>query len=259
MKRKVLYLLLLLALPILGLCQWTPTKTNQLVNDYGGLMSMQEQQALEMELRAFNDSTSNQILVVTTNTLEGDEIMNTAQRIGETWGVGKEEFDNCVVILIMSSATEGNKVAIATGYGIEGALPDLFCKRIMDEEMIPHFKHGHYYEGVKAGLEIIKPVMAGEYDFEAYREAYGGRGSWVRIIFFVLGLIVISSVIAAINKYGNNDGSNGGRSGGGFGPTIFFGSPFPGGGGFSGGGSGMGGFGGFGGGSFGGGGSSSSW
>lgn len=256
MKRKVIYLLLLLTLPIMGWCQWTPTKTNQLVNDYGGLMSIHEQQALEMELRAFNDSTSNQILVITTSTLEGDEVMNTAQRIGETWGVGNEEFDNGVVILIVSSPTEGNKAAIATGYGIEGAMPDLFCKRILDENMIPYFKQGHYFDGIESGLKIIKPVMAGEYDFAAYKEAYGGRGSWIRIVFLVLGLIVLFIVISTINRYGNDDGSNNGRSGGG--PTIFFGGPFPfgGGGGFS---SGGGGFGGFGGGSFGGGGASSDW
>ena len=108
--------------------QWLPEKTNRLVNDYSGMLTPSQQSELEQRLVAFNDSTSNQILVIITPTIGGDDENAAAQRIGQAWGVGQQEFNNGVVILIKSKTEEENwgAVAISTGYGAEGALPDLF-------------------------------------------------------------------------------------------------------------------------------------
>ena len=78
---------------------WLPEKTHRLVNDYSGILSDKQRNTLEQRLVAFNDSTSNQILVVITPTLGGDDENAVAQRIGQTWGVGQQDFDNGVVIL----------------------------------------------------------------------------------------------------------------------------------------------------------------
>ena len=239
--------------------QWMPEKTNRLVNDYSGILSETQRNTLEQRLVTFNDSTSNQILVVITPTLGGDEENAVAQRIGQTWGVGQKDFDNGLVILIKSKTHEENwgAVAIATGYGLEGALPDVYCKHIIDDEMLDELREGNYYEAIVEALDIIEPAARGEYNYAQYRkekrrDALIGLGIFVGLIALVAGLLFYYA-----KKHpeqwkggGNNPGSNGGVFFGGF-PIGMGGSR---GGGF--GGFGGGGFGGFGGGGFGGGGAS---
>ena len=217
--------------------EWLPAKSNRLVNDYSGILTAEQVQTLEQRLVAFNDSTSNQVLIVITPTIEGDDEDAAAQRIGEAWGVGQAEFDNGVVILIKSKTEEENwgAVAIATGYGVEGALPDLFCKRIID-------------------LDVMLPVLAGEYSYAQYKKDRNRRGAIAGLIAIAVFVAIIILVARYAKKHPDQWNNNGtGSSGGG----MLFGGPVGGTwrGGFSSGG-GFGGFGGFGGGSFGGGGAS---
>lgn len=258
--KKWLFLLLLLPTAWLSAQEpWCPEPTNRLVNDYSGVLSDEQRQTLEQRLVAFDDSTSNQILVVVTPTLHDCEIMDLGTRIGTTWGVGQKDLKNGLVILIKSRNRDDDDdygdVALVPGYGLEGALPDVFCKRIIDDEMIGPLSEGDYYSAIVEALEVIEPVCRGEYSYDEYKkEDVGG-------LFFFLGVLAIIIVVCVI--LGKNSGNNNGqdhfsdddsdydttrRSG----PIFWGGAPR---GGFGSGGFGSsGGFGGFGGGSFGGGG-----
>ena len=239
---------------------WLPEKSNRLVNDYSGILSESQRGSLEQRLVAFNDSTSNQIVVVITPTLGGDDENTVAQRIGQSWGVGQKAFDNGLVILIKSKTAEENwgAVAIATGYGLEGALPDVACKHIIDEEMLSRLGDGDYYGAINNALDVIEPIASGEYSYAQYRaderrNTLVGLGIFVGLIALVVGLLVYYAKKHPDefnNRGGGSSGSNGGIFFGGF-PIGMGGSR---GGGF--GGFGGGGFGGFGGGGFGGGGAS---
>lgn len=249
LRLKHIALLLLLALPLAADAQWLPERSDRLVNDYSQILSEQQRETLERRLVAFNDSTSNQILVVITPTLGGDDEDAVAQRIGQTWGVGQAEFDNGVVILIKSKTAEENwgAVAIATGYGVEGALPDHFCKRIIDDCMLDRLGEGNYYLALTAALDVMEPVLAGEYSYAQYRQDERRKGL-IALGVFVLFIAVVIVLVAIHAKRHPEQWHNGGTGGffyGGGGSRGGFG-------GFSGGG----GFGGFGGGSFGGGGAS---
>ncbi len=105
----------------------------RLVNDFAGIFTAQQLASLERDLVAFDDSTSNQITVVTVTDLEGYDVAEYATRIGLDWGVGSEKFDNGIVILIRpkTSSADG-KVFIAVGYGLEGVIPDAYAKRIIN-------------------------------------------------------------------------------------------------------------------------------
>ena len=257
MLRTVKHIVVLLAL-VLGSgaihAQWLPEKSNRLVNDYSGILSEQQRETLEQRLVAFNDSTSNQILVVITPTLGGDDENAVAQRIGQTWGVGQKEFDNGLVILIKSKSDDENwgAVALATGYGLEGVLPDVFCKHIIDDQMLGPLGNGDYYDALIAALDVIEPVLAGEYNYDQYRKDERRKGM------IALGILVLFFatvfVLLLIHAKRHPDQWKGGSSGMG-GSGFFYGGGGSRGGGF-GGFSGGGGFGGFGGGSFGGGGAS---
>ena len=243
-----------------------PPKPNppRLVNDYANLLSDAEKDQLERKLVAYNDSTSNQILIVTVHTLQGYAEDQYATEIGQYWGVGgQSKFDNGVVVLVSDGKEEDDKrkYFIATGYGLEGALPAITVNSIAQEFLIPNLRNGNFFQAFDQTTDAIIKAAAGEYKAPADygRKGKGGKGIGI----FALILIVI--ILSAINRRGGGGGGFMSRRGyrGFVGPTIFgsmLGSGWGsgGGGGWSGGGGG-GGFGGFGGGGFGGGGSGGSW
>ena len=169
--------------------EWTPKKSNRLVNDYSHILTDEQISTLENRLVAFNDSTSNQIVIVITPTLQGDASWAVATRIGQEWRVGQKEFNNGLVILIKSKSKgepEGD-VAIATGYGVEGAMPDAFCKRIINDHMIDPLSHGDYYKALTEALDIIEPVLRGEYNYNDYKNKER-KNAWIGLL-VVLGII----------------------------------------------------------------------
>lgn len=237
----------------------------RLVNDFAGMLSRQEVNALEQKLVAFNDSTSTQIAVVTVTDLNGYDIADYAQRLAEKWGIGQKGRDNGVLVLVKAKTASSNgEVFIAQGYGLEGVIPDITAAEIIDQEIVPAFRNGDYYGGIDHATNTLMSLARGEFSAEQYGQRgrstkKDGPGSLFVIIFIVILITILSR--------------RGGR-GGGRGRRLTSGSDLPfwllmsmlgsGGrshrgswGGFSGGGGG--GFGGFGGGGFGGGGARGSW
>lgn len=229
----------------------------RLVNDFANILSDAEQTQLEDELVQFAQTTSTQIVVVTVSDLEGNDPGNYAFQIGEKWGVGQKDKDNGIVVLVKPK--QGNskgQVFIATGYGLEGILPDAVVNStVVDFEMIPRFKENDYFGGISNGVKVIMEITRGEYTAEQYQQKVGqnNEGGFIpAVIIFIL--VFVFMMRGRRNRFyspgkslpfwlamGMMSGSN--RSGGSFGN-------------FS---SGSGGFGGFGGGSFGGGGAGGSW
>lgn len=223
----------------------------RLINDFAGMLTAAEISDLEQKVDRFNDSTSIEISVVTISNLGNYDISDYAFQLGELWGIGKKSKNNGVLILI---AKENRQAFIATGYGMEGVLPDMRCKRIIDADLIPQFKRSNYFNGISFTIDAIIRYSANEYTADP-KETKG-----VSPLYVFLFILIVIIIIGFINR--KNQGNSGGSSRGGglFGPMMGggFGGYHSGGGGFGGGSSG-GGFGGFGGGSFGGGGSGGSW
>ncbi len=149
---------------------WLPEKGDHFVYDYCGLLSDEDIFVYEELLRDFNDSTSNQIVLMVTPGFGGRDISSFAFDVGNSWGIGQKEYENGVLIVVKPKDETKGEVEIATGGGLEGALPDIFCKRIIEEKMIPHFRENDYVGGISAALEVILPVCAGEYSYEQYQE-----------------------------------------------------------------------------------------
>lgn len=234
-----------------------PAKPNppKLVNDFANALTPEQIDALERKLVAYDDSTSNQIVVVTIQTTGDYAIDDVALGILRNWGVGNKEKNNGIVIL---AAIQDHKVWIATGYGMEGSIPDITAQSIIDNDILPNFRQQNYYRGFDAATSSIFKAAAGEYKAP---EGYAQRGKGTGIS---LGKIIVLLIILffVINMFGRGGGGGGFMSRRGYGPIIFPGSFGGGGWGSSGGGGfggGGGGFGGFGGGSGGGGGAGGNW
>lgn len=243
-----------------------PERSKTLVTDYTGTLSEGEKQQLERKLVAYNDSTSTQIAIVMLQSVGEYDINQYATEFLRKWGIGTKEKNNGVLVLV---AMKDRKMAISTGYGAEGSLPDITTQEIIQNDMKPHFRQNDYYGGLDAATDNIFKAMRGEYKADKKSSKGDGGGSAGIII-----IIVIVILIIIFRKRGGGGGGGrriiGGR--GGADPIWWFlagnmlgnsgrssGNDW---GGFSGGGGGWGGgggFGGFGGGSGGGGGSSGSW
>jgi uncharacterized protein len=224
----------------------------RLVNDFTHSLTPAQVEALEHKVVAYNDSTSTQIAIVLIKTLGDYDIADYALRLGRKWGVGGKEFSNGIIIL---AAMEDHKSRIEVGYGLEGAIPDITAKSILDNEITPNFRANNYYRGLDEAVDAIIRAAAGEY--KAPAQAKKGKGpkiSTIAVILVILFLIFGGGATAGgAGTFVSRRGSRG-YSGGGFFPWIGSGGGWSGGGG-----GGGGGFGGFGGGSFGGGGASGSW
>lgn len=133
------------------------------VNDYAKIFSVEQQNQLEEFLEMVDDSTSNQISIVTVNSLNGYTPAEYATELGQKWGVGGKRFDNGIVVLIKPQTTnEKGETFIAVGYGLEGAIPDAFCHQIIQEEMIPNFRTNNYYAGVSVAVNTLYKAAKGE-------------------------------------------------------------------------------------------------
>jgi len=252
----VLFLILLTAN---ALAQDIPDRPNppRLVNDYTSTLAQQEIRSLEHMLVSFNDTTSNQIVIVMINSFNGYEKSEFADLIGDKWGVGQDKFDNGIVILIRpKTRNQSGEAWLAIGNGLEGAIPDLIVQRIIDFEMIPYFKQDDYYSGLLNSSKVLMALASGEYSSDEYASNTRPSNYW----FFILIIILIftSMILRMIARKTQTVGGNvplwtalllgssmgrGGSSGSGWGSSSSSG----------------GGFSGFGGGSFGGGGAGGSW
>lgn len=251
------------------------------VVDEAGLLSKTEQKQLASRLEALENATTDQLVVVTLNSLDGYDIADYGYRLGRHWGIGQKGKDNGILLIV---APNERKVRIEVGYGLEGTVTDYRSKLIIDERILPRFKKGDFPGGIDAGTKAIidllkNPSSLPEKPAEQHGFNFAAMGGfeWFILIFIVFPIVsallstqgnalrsvlvalaagviayllfrfifssVIVFIIAFFSAYfGNRSGD------GGFGGGYGSGSGFSSGGGFGGGG-----------GSFGGGGASGSW
>ena len=235
----------------------TPPNPPRLVNDYANVLTPEQRDALERKLYQFDDTTSNQVVVVIVSSLDGKDVADAAIELGRNWKVGDKKNNNGVVLLI---SKDDRKLNISPGYGLERSLPDLVCQQIIQTIIVPNFKGNDYYRGLDQGTDAIIRAVKGTFKTPRQKSkgsGGGGLGKWIIILFIIIFLIS--------RRGGGGKGTYMSRRGGtGIADAILWstllGGGRGGGGGWSGGGGGSsGGFGGFGGGSFGGGGASGSW
>ncbi len=136
-----------------------PALTGRVV-DLAGLLDSSQESALSVQLEEHENKTSNQLVVVTLPSLNGNQITDYANRLGRFWKIGTAEDDNGVLLVIAPSE---RKVRIEVGYGLEGALTDSLSSIIIQREILPPFRSKNYALGIRQGVNAIIQAIAGEY------------------------------------------------------------------------------------------------
>ena len=201
MKKLIIILVAVFSFTIIVQAE-IPERPNppKLVNDFAGVLNSNENSQLESALVQFARESSTQIVVVTVADLEGNDPGEYAFQLGEKWGVGQKGKDNGIVVLLKPKTGNSNgQVFIATGYGLEGVLPDAVVNgTIIDNEMIPYFKQNDYFSGLASGIKVIMEISREEYTAEQYQQNVGGGGSVIP--FFVIMFVLIFSVFGRGRK-----------------------------------------------------------
>ncbi|MBA4196346.1 MAG: methanol dehydrogenase [Chitinophaga sp.] len=255
---KKLLSILFLFCAIQTLAQKSIPKPNppRLVVDNANVLNSYDAAQLERKLVALDDSTSNQITVVTVKSLNDEPIEDVATNTFREWGIGNKKTNNGVLILV---AVDDRKIRIEVGYGLEGAIPDIIANDIIEHDIKPAFRQQNYISGLNKAVDDLSKAAVGEYKVKRNRSTGSpvGGGSILKFIFILF-------IVLIIVMRGGRGGTGGG--GGGWIAPMLLGSMLSnnsrgsgwgdsGGWGSSDGGD----FGGFGGGSSGGGGASGSW
>jgi len=237
------------------------------VTDLTHTLSAPQQQALEQKLAAFEAQKGSQIAVLIVPTTAPEEIEQFSIRVAEAWKLGRKGIDDGAILLI---AKEDRTLRIEVGYGLEGVIPDIAAKRIIEEVIVPRLRSGDFYGGIEQGVDRLIGLINGEAlpppkpSSRAGGDSFGGIFPLALFLIFAVGGVLraifgrllgasIASVVAGIGAWmligslisalivgalafffilsGVSGIGHGGGRGGGFG----------GGGGFSGGGGGFGG------------------
>ena len=257
MKKIVsILIMLLIALTLCGcdLTEGYPTPTDRFfVNDFADIISDEYENEIYNDAANLYNKTTAQVVVITVDDLNGEEIADYALNIGREWGVGSEEENNGVVILL---SRDDREIYIAVGYGLEGALPDSKTGRIIDRYGISYFSEDEFSQGLVSVSDAIINEVYIEYGLSAEEgyipinqlpdesEEEDGKDiliSWGIMLLIIAIYLIVFRGRGFIWLGGPPFGGRGSVGGGSFGGGSFGGGGFRGGGGsFGGGGAGRG-------------------
>ncbi|MDO8462045.1 MAG: TPM domain-containing protein, partial [Deltaproteobacteria bacterium] len=243
-KKSLLLLAMLLVIGRLALAAELPKYTGW-VNDFAGVIDAEKTKELTALMAGVEQASGIEMAVVTIRSLEGEDIEGYAVRLFKTWGIGKKEKNNGLLIL---AAIEDHRARIEVGYGLEETINDAFAGRVLREVLFPSFQKGEYGEGLLQATQVLTARLANHFQFQvsglpSSELSEGRRPLSLKDKLILLPFIILLVFLFVRHPFlfllllGNGIGGGRGSGSGGFG----------------------GGFGGFGGGMSGGGGSSGSW
>lgn len=242
----ILLIILLLVFQATGIqaASNIPTQTREFyVNDFAGILNDDTEQFIIQNSTSLADVSEAQIVVATIESLDGDSIEDYANRMFREYGIGDEDENNGVLLLL---SVEDREVRIEVGYGLEGAINDAKAGRIIREIGKPYLSDDNWDDGIKAMYGAILKEVYAEYDLaepEDVKEMQRVNDveekddvNWSSFIFIIIFLVIVLSNFRNGGGRGRRGGGFYGGFGGGFGGDGFGGGGFGGGGGASGGG-----------------------
>ena len=167
------------------------------VSNPDNILSTSAVATMDSILHSLEQKTGIQTLVVAVTGIEGGDCFDFTHRLGQEWGVGQKGRDNGLVILL---STDERCVQFATGYGLEGVLPDAICKRIQSRYMVEHLGKDDWDAGMVAGIRAVNGYLDGSMENIGSKEE-GDDSALLIFMGLIFGSIILISVIVGI--FGN--------------------------------------------------------
>jgi uncharacterized protein len=165
------------------------------VMDFTGTLSSQQRGALEDKLEQLERAKGSQIAVLMLASTAPETIEQYGIRVGEKWKLGRKGVDDGAILIV---AKDDRAMRIEVGYGLEGALNDAICKRIISETITPCFRRGDFYEGIDAGVSAMIAVVNGE-PLPAPKRMPFSEGDWQHSLgFLFFGMFFAAPLLRAI-------------------------------------------------------------
>jgi len=163
------------------------------VVDGAAMLAPADEQRIAARLEKLERETGAQVVVLTVPTLDGNPVEDYALKVAETWKLGRKGVDDGVVFLI---AREEHALRFEVGYGLESKLPDITCKRILDELVVPRLREGDFAGGVEAGIDAVeKAVRGGDPLPPPKPRAFGGGSPFASPSRMLMGIVSLLFVI----------------------------------------------------------------
>jgi uncharacterized protein len=158
------------------------------VIDQTGTLRAEQLRALEARLQAFEQAKGTQIVVLMVPTTAPEDIVDYTQRVGDAWKIGHKEVGDGLLVVI---AKNDRTLRIATSKTLEGAVPDLAARQVIDRAMTPRFREGDFAGGIEAGLDQLMALVRGEKlpEPQAAGQPTSDGSGWVGLLalcFFVI-------------------------------------------------------------------------
>ena len=129
------------------------------VMDQTGTLTDTERSAIETKLEGIERRHGSQMVVLMVPTTAPEDIFSFTQRVGEQWKIGRRDVGDGLLIVV---ATADRKMRIAPAKALEGAVPDLVAKRIIEDQMVPAFRKGDYAGGLQLAIDQLAARISGE-------------------------------------------------------------------------------------------------
>ncbi len=190
--KHFVFLLLLFPSFVSGQTNWWkefPAKPVNYVTDEADILTQQQEKLLNIKLRAFEDSTSNQLFIYLASSLHGKNLEDYSKKIFNTWGIGQKDKNNGILIAVF---IDDRTYRIQIGYGLEEVLPSALTQQIQDDDMRPHFKEKNYYKGIDAGIDQL--IYYSKHEFKPpgpfdYLLIPMGVSYAISLLFFIVNLL----------------------------------------------------------------------
>lgn len=197
-------ILLALALPSVALAPHTAAAAidipayNGWVTDQTGTLNTADIQKLGTKLEQFKRETSNEIAVLIVPTVEPYTIEEYGIAVARNWGVGRKGINNGVLFVI---AINDRQMRFEIGTGLEGAIPDITAKQIIDDIARPNFRNGDFFTGIDESLTAIMQAAKGEYNTPINVADKGTEKNSDNPAYILFLYVIVVSVIQGIVTY----------------------------------------------------------
>ena len=172
------------------------------VMDFTATLDSPTRERIEAKLAAFEGERGSQVVVVMVASTAPEDIADYTQRLGDAWKIGRPEVGDGVLFVV---AMNDRRLRIAPAKALEGALPDLLAKRIIDQAVTPAFRQGDFGRGIEAGVDGILAAVRGESLPLPDAQAAGTGGDWRdAIVFLLFGIPMLAGLLR--NAFGHRAG-----------------------------------------------------